>query len=1167
MNSTAYKVGGSLGYDHPSYVTRQADHDLLAALNQGDFCYVFNSRQMGKSSLKVRAMHHLADQHHSCVSMDMTLPGSQVQEQQWYASLMVQLWQGLALTDQLNLKQWLQAQDYLSPVQQLKHFIDEVLYQHVPDRKIFIFIDEIDKILSLPFSVDDFFALIRWFYNQRAENASYNRLTFALFGVATPSDLIQDKTQTLFNIGHAIELAGFTPEEARPLQGGLQPYVSNTEAALQAIVAWTGGQPFLSQKLCQLVIQQQTNIPAGQEEASIAALVRSHIIDHWSTQDEPVHLRTIRDRLQHHPARTGQLLGLYRQILDQDSVIADGSTAHSELQLSGLVVNRQGQLTVYNRIYRHIFTPAWIEQELAALRPYAEMMQAWERSDRQDTSRLLRGQALQDALDWSQEQQLSNQDYQFLAASQALDKQIAIDNERKARDLERLSTQLDAEKQAKQTLAAAYADAKRKLRLGTGILTLSLIGAISTSIWVNHALQQQQIAQTQSIEWAGKSALQQFDFDQVSALLTALEAGQNLRPLVSQHQSLQNYPTTTPLIALQEILQHIWERNRLEGHAATVNSISFSPDGQSMATASRDGTARLWNLQGQTQTILTGHQGDVYNIAFSPDGQRLATASQDRTIRLWTRSGQTVRILQGHQGDIYDLSWSGDGNYIASASKDGTAIVFDRQGNQRVRFQQHQDSIYAISISPDSQKIATTSRDGTLRIWTPTGKQLLVLKGHQGAIYDVSFSPDGQQLVTAGADQTVRLWSIQGNPIKIFRGHQGAVYDVSFSATGQWLASASGDKTIRLWDQSGQALQVLRGHQGAVYSAQFSPQGNLLATTSNDEDSAHIWQVRSAWLAQQQRQLQGRISSLSFSIDSPDLITAWEKGSLSIGNPTQSTFKRLNSQVKAVTSLSFQAHQQLLVAATKQGTVHLYKKDQSLQTFPAHKDTIYNIQLNPQKNLIATASRDETVKLWNYKGEQQALLKGHTGAVYTVRFSPDGQLLMTTSEDGTARLWTLTGNLIAQLPDHQGAVYDGRFSPDGQTLATASEDGQIRLWTRQGQQISAFRNYPSSVYRLRFSPNGQRIATGSTDGNIQLWDLQGNLQMEFDGHATVIQDLSFDLQGQQLTSVANDGSIQTWQLSETPQAHLDALLQRGCDWLADYLDRHPQEQLSVCQEP
>lgn len=1168
MNSTTiYKVGGSLGFDHLSYVTRQADHELLAALNQGDFCYVFNSRQMGKSSLKVRAMHHLAGQRHYCVSIDMTLPGSQVQGQQWYASLIAQLWQGLALTDQLNLKQWLQAQAYLSPVQQLKHFIDEVLYQYVPSRKVFIFIDEIDKILSLPFSVDDFFALIRWFYNQRAENTIYNRLTFALFGVATPSDLIQDKTQTLFNIGHAIELSGFTAAEAQPLIQGLQPYVADAQAVLRAILDWTGGQPFLSQKLCQLVIQQQASIPAGQEASEIAALVRSQMIDHWSTQDEPVHLRTIRDRLQHYPKRTGQLLGLYRQILDQGSIVADGSTAQSELQLSGLVVNRQGGLRVYNRIYRHIFNHAWIEQELTALRPYAETIQAWELSDRQDTSRLLRGKALQDAFNWSQDQQLSNQDYQFLAASQALDKQIAIDTERKARDLERLSTQLEAEKRAKQALAAAYADARQKLRLGTGILALSLMGAIATSIWINHALQQQQIAQTQSIEWAGKSALQQFDFDQVAALLTALEAAQNLQPLVHQHQSLQDYPTLTPLIALQEILQHIWERNRLEGHTATVNSISFSSDGQYIATASRDGTARLWNLKGQAQQIFVGHQGDVYNVTFSPDGQLLATASKDRTIRLWTRSGQTVRILRGHQDDIYDLSWSTDGSFIASASKDGTAIVFDRQGRQRLRFQQHQDSIYAISVSPNSQRIATTSRDGTIRVWTPTGQQLLVLKGHQGAIFDVSFSPDGQQIATAGADQTIRLWTLQGQPLQVFRGHQGAVYDVSFSATGQWLASASGDKTIRLWDQTGQSLQVLRGHQGAVFSARFSPQANLLATASNDEDSAHLWHVCSAWLARQQRQQQRRITSLSFSVDSQHLVTAWDDGTLSIETQTQPTFKPLQSKLNDVSSLSFQAQKQLLAAATKQGKIHLYENDQPLQTFQAHKDTIYDVQINPRSNLLATASRDETVKIWNYKGQQQAVLTGHNGAVYSARFSSDDRLILTTSDDGTARLWTTTGDLIALLPNHQGAVYDGRFSPNSQTLATASEDGQIRLWTVQGELINSFRNHPSSVYRLRFSPDGQRIATGSTDGNIQIWDLQGNLQMEFDGHSTVIQDLSFDTLGQQLTAVANDGTVQAWQLSDSPQQHLDALLQRGCDWLADYLDRHPQEQLSVCQEP
>lgn len=158
MNSTmpAYKVGGSLGYNHPSYVSRQADTALLTALDQGDFCYVFNSRQMGKSSLKVRAMHLLAGPKRHCVSIDMTVSGSQINCQQWYTSLIVQLWQGLALTQQLNLKFWLQEQAYLSPVQQLKHFIDDGLSLYLPNDKILIFIDEIDKILSLPFSVDDF---------------------------------------------------------------------------------------------------------------------------------------------------------------------------------------------------------------------------------------------------------------------------------------------------------------------------------------------------------------------------------------------------------------------------------------------------------------------------------------------------------------------------------------------------------------------------------------------------------------------------------------------------------------------------------------------------------------------------------------------------------------------------------------------------------------------------------------------------------------------------------------------------------------------------------------------------------------------------------------------------------------------------------------------------
>jgi hypothetical protein len=136
----------------------------------------------------------------------------------------------------------------------LSHFIKDVLLVQFPQDKIVIFIDEIDSILSLNFAVDDFFALIRFCYNQRAINPEYNRLTFAIFGVATPSDLIADKNRTPFNIGKAIDLQDFQLDEALSLAQGLEEKFSHSKALIEEILAWTGGQPFLTQKICQLCL-------------------------------------------------------------------------------------------------------------------------------------------------------------------------------------------------------------------------------------------------------------------------------------------------------------------------------------------------------------------------------------------------------------------------------------------------------------------------------------------------------------------------------------------------------------------------------------------------------------------------------------------------------------------------------------------------------------------------------------------------------------------------------------------------------------------------------------------------------------------------------------------------------------------------------------------------
>nr|WP_245916081.1 WD40 repeat domain-containing protein [Merismopedia glauca] len=284
---------------------------------------------------------------------------------------------------------------------------------------------------------------------------------------------------------------------------------------------------------------------------------------------------------------------------------------------------------------------------------------------------------------------------------------------------------------------------------------------------------------------------------ELEAFVEAIRAGRIL-----QHQHA-NDPEV--MIALQQAIYEGSERNRLEGHNNYVNSVSFSPDGKTLASGSLDRTIKLWNREtGQEIRTLAGHNKEVLSVSFSPDGKTLASGSVDRTIKLWNReTGQEIRTLRGHNDVVHSVSFSPDGKTLASGSVDRTIKLWNRETGQEIRtLRGHNDVVHSVSFSPDGKTLASGSVDRTIKLWNlETGQEIYTLTGHNDAVWSVSFSPDGKTLASGSDDSTIKLWNLEtGQEIYTLTGHNSVVNSVSFSPDGKTLASGSCDSTIKLWN-------------------------------------------------------------------------------------------------------------------------------------------------------------------------------------------------------------------------------------------------------------------------------------------------------------------------------------------------------------------------------
>ncbi|MBD2121480.1 eIF2A-related protein [Trichocoleus sp. FACHB-262] len=575
----------------------------------------------------------------------------------------------------------------------------------------------------------------------------------------------------------------------------------------------------------------------------------------------------------------------------------------------------------------------------------------------------------------------------------------------------------------------------------------------------------------------------------------------------------------------------------------SILAITFSPDGNLLATGEIDGILRLWHVPTGRQIFTwKGHSSWVSSVAFSPDGSILASGNYDHTIRLWDIATKTyLRMLEGHNSWVQHILFSPDGQFLFSASSDQTVKIW--QVNSGVCLKTligHSARIWKLALSPDGRLLASSSSDGTIRLWNShTGNCLRVLQGHQHWVRFIEFYLDNQILLSIGDDETVRRWDCgTGECLAILPSHIDVVFSSACDPTGKLLAMTDSKNRAQLWNvETWRCEKLLEGHSNQISAIAFSPDGVICATGGEDQ-ILKLWDVKSGQLIRTFHGFKDEIFSLAYAHDRRWLASGHHNGMIRFWDfSTEEAGKTLKGHTAKIWSVAFNSDSSMVASGGSDLSLRLWDTETGacLLVLPGSIYWFWAVAFSPDDNVLISGAGNGCIQFWDVQsGKCLRAIAAHQGRAWSLSCSPDGKTLVSGGQDLTVKFWDLvTGEYLAALPPVEHPVWLAEFSPDGQILACSSPSGTLSLWDANTRTCLHFLpGHSKQTWRAKFSVDGKLLASCSDDQTARIWDVAtGKCLQVLIGHTHTVNSVCFIPDGKTLTTGSQDGTIRLWEIA------------------------------------